>query len=126
MAIRMVVRRIALNHAGDKVRALQAAVSDTSGVLKMLNAGVLSEGYFKFDAGRSATELTSVRAITIDEMASEFGVPTHIKIDVEGQEAAAFREGRQTLRVFRRRYFSNCIMRWWLPTAVILMLYWKN
>ena len=96
MAIRMIVRQIALNHAGDKIRTLQAAVSDTSGELQMLSSGVFSEGYFKLAAGRSSSELTKVRAVSVDEMTSEFGVPTHIKIDVEGHEAAALRGGRET------------------------------
>jgi FkbM family methyltransferase len=95
MAIRMIARQITLNHAGDKIRTLQAAVSDTSGELQMLSSGVFSEGYFKLAAGRSASELTKIRAVTIDEMASEFAVPTHIKIDVEGHEAAALRGGRE-------------------------------
>jgi len=96
MAIRMIARQVKLNHASDKIRTLQAAVSDASGELQMLSSGVFSEGYFKLAAGRSASELTKIRAVTIDEMASEFGVPTHIKIDVEGHEAAALRGGRQT------------------------------
>ena len=62
----------------------------------MLSSGVFSEGYFKLAAGRSSSELTKVRAVSVDEMTSEFGVPTHIKIDVEGHEAAALRGGRET------------------------------
>ena len=98
MAIRMIQRQRTLNHANDKIRTLQAAVSDASGALQMLSSGVFSEGYFKLAAGRSANELTKIRAVTIDEMTSEFGAPTHIKIDVEGHEAAALRGGRETFR----------------------------
>lgn len=96
MAIRMIARQIALNHAADKIRTLHAAVSDKSGVLQMLGSGVFSEGYFKLAAGRSASELTEIRAVTIDEMTQEFGAPTHIKIDVEGHEASALHGGRET------------------------------
>jgi FkbM family methyltransferase len=96
MAIRMIARQIALNQAADKIRTLHAAVSDKSGALQMLSSGVFSEGYFKLAAGRQASELTTIRAVTIDEMAREFGAPTHIKIDVEGHEAAALRGGRIT------------------------------
>lgn len=97
MAIRMITRQIALNRAADRIRTLHAAVSDKSGALQMLSSGVFSEGYFKLAAGRQASELTEIRAVTIDEMAQEFGAPTHIKIDVEGHEAAALRGGRKTL-----------------------------
>ncbi len=96
MAVRMIARQITLNHAEEKIRTLQAAVSDTSGALQMLSSGVFSEGYFKLVAGRAASELTKIRAVTIDEMTSEFGAPTHIKIDVEGHEAAALRGGGET------------------------------
>jgi FkbM family methyltransferase len=105
IAIRMIVRQIALNDAGNKIRTLHAAVSDTSGALQMLGSGVFSEGYFKLAVGRSATELTNIRAVTIDEMTSEFGPPTHIKIDVEGHEAAALRGGRETFRRFSPTLF---------------------
>jgi len=96
IAIRMIVRQVALNHSDHKIRTLQAAVSDASGALQMLSSGVFSEGYFKLAAGRATSELTKIRAVTIDEMASEFGAPTHLKIDVEGHEAAALRGGRET------------------------------
>jgi FkbM family methyltransferase len=100
IAIRMIARQTALNHATQKIRTLQAAVSDTNGVLQMLSSGVFSEGYFRLATGRSSRELTKIRAITIDQMTSEFGAPTHIKIDVEGQEAAVLRGGRETLTRF--------------------------
>jgi hypothetical protein len=38
--------------------------------------------------------------MTVDQMVREFGVPTHIKIDVEGHEAAALRGARLTLSQF--------------------------
>jgi FkbM family methyltransferase len=97
MAMRMMARQIALNDAGNRIRTLRAAVSDTSGTLQMLSSGVFSAGYFKLARGRPAREVTNIRAVTIDEMAAEFGAPTHIKIDVEGHEAAVLRGGRQTL-----------------------------
>ncbi|MGA2812632.1 MAG: FkbM family methyltransferase [Candidatus Acidiferrum sp.] len=105
MAIRMMVRQIALNNAGNRIRTLHAAASDTSGTLQMLSSGVFSEGYFKLAMGRSASELTNIRSVTIDEMASEFGPPTHIKIDVEGHEAATLRGGRETLTRFSPTLF---------------------
>jgi hypothetical protein len=35
--------------------------------------------------------------VTIDQMARQFGPPSHIKIDVEGHEAAVLRGGADTL-----------------------------
>jgi hypothetical protein len=49
--------------------------------------------------------LTEIQAITIDELTAEFGVPTHIKIDVEGHEAAVVRGGRETLRRYSPQLF---------------------
>jgi FkbM family methyltransferase len=105
IAIRMIVRQIALNKAGNRIRTLHAAASDAGGTLQMLSSGVFSEGYFKLAVGRSASEITSIRSVTIDEMASEFGTPTHIKIDVEGHEAATLRGGRETLARFSPTLF---------------------
>jgi FkbM family methyltransferase len=100
IAIRMIGRQTALNHVATRVRPLHAAVSASSGLVEMLSSGVFSAGYFKFAKGRSASELTKVRAVTIDEMTREFGIPTHIKIDVEGHEAAALQGGHDTFTQF--------------------------
>jgi FkbM family methyltransferase len=100
IAIRMIYRQTVLNHATQKIRVLQAAVSDTDGVVEMLSSGVFSEGYFRFATGRPSRELTQIRSVTIDQMMSDFGAPTHIKIDVEGHEAAVLRGGRETLMRF--------------------------
>ena len=54
----------------------------------MLSPGVFSDGYVRVTQGRSSRELTKTRAVTIDQLADQFGPPTHVKVDVEGHEAA--------------------------------------
>ena len=86
-----------LNGLTGSVRTIRAAVGDEAGVVDMVSSGVFSDGYFRKMRGRAKSEMTRARAITIDELVDEYGKPTHIKIDVEGQEAAALRGGRTTL-----------------------------
>lgn len=97
VATKMIDTEIALNHCADKVRVLQTSVSDVSGELGLVSSGMFSEGYFKVEKGRLASDLTPTRAMTVDQMAAEFGVPTHIKIDVEGHEASVLRGAHATL-----------------------------
>jgi FkbM family methyltransferase len=98
VAAKMMARQVKLNSWADRIKILQAAMSDAPGQLDMLSAGVFSDGYFRLAKGRSPRELSPAKAITIDQMAQECGSPTHIKIDVEGHEAAVLRGGRATLR----------------------------
>lgn len=97
IATRMIARQSRLNHLTDSIRIVQAAVNDGGGAVEMLSAGVFSDGYFKITPGRAKSELTSTPAITIDQLVSQYGVPSHIKIDVEGHEAAVLRGARATL-----------------------------
>jgi len=96
-ATRMIEIQNRVNGLESKVRVIRAAVSDAGGVMEMLSSGVFSYGYFKVAGGRSKSELTRVKAVTIDEMADKFGGPTHIKVDVEGHELAVLRGARATL-----------------------------
>lgn len=97
MAMRMVATEVSLNACRERIQTLQAAVSDAKGVMEMLTSGVFSAGYFRVANGRLKKDLTRTRATTIDEMAFSYGVPTHIKIDVEGYEAAVLRGARDIL-----------------------------
>ena len=96
-AAQMMEIQARLNKCSDKFQVVRAAVSDTNNSIDMLNSGVFSDGYFKATKQKPKSELTQVQATTIDQMALQFGPPTHIKIDVEGHEAAVLRGARATL-----------------------------
>ncbi len=93
----MIETEIALNKCGDRVRVLQAAVSDVNGEMDLLSAGTFSEGYFRVEQGRMASDLTRTQAFTVDQMTLRYGAPTHMKIDVEGHEAAVLRGANDTV-----------------------------
>lgn len=99
-AVKMIGIERALNKCTDRVQMFRVAVSDANDVIAMLSSGVFSNGYFKIVSQRPQRELTRVQAITIDHMTLKFGTPTHIKIDVEGHEAAVLRGATVTLKQF--------------------------
>jgi FkbM family methyltransferase len=99
-AVHMVGIQARLNKCTERVQIVRAAVSDANNTIDMLNSGVFSDGYFKATRQKPKSELTQVQAVTIDQMVLQFGIPTHIKIDVEGHEAAVLRGGRVTLSQF--------------------------
>lgn len=99
-AAHMIEIEAALNKCAGRVHIIRAAVNDMNGTMAMLSSGVFSDGYFTATKRRPGNELTRVRAVTIDEMVLQFGPPTHIKIDVEGHEAAVLRGASATLSQF--------------------------
>jgi len=99
-ATRMIAIEAALNNCTQDIHVMQAAASDTSGVIGMLSSGVYSDGYFQVSSGRSTNELSRTQAVTIDDLTVRHGSPTHLKIDVEGHEAAVLRGARTTLSQF--------------------------
>lgn len=96
-ATKMIATEVRLNDCAGSIQILQAAVSDTNGQIGMLNSGVFSDGYFQFANGRSRHDLTRTQAVTVDQMSLQYGIPTHVKIDVEGHEAAVLRGAHSTL-----------------------------
>jgi FkbM family methyltransferase len=97
IAARLMRLQSRLNGYENNIRIVEACVGDTIGEAEMLSSGVFSDGYFRMAPGRLSTELTKTRAVTIDQLADQFGPPTHIKIDVEGYEAAVVRGAKRTL-----------------------------
>ena len=98
-AIRFLTVQAKLNQITDRLHIIQAAASDQIGWQSMVSVGVLASGYYVAPTkGHPASELSQTVSVTIDSMAEELKVtPTHIKIDVEGYEAAVLRGGRQIL-----------------------------
>jgi len=97
IATRMIAVQSGLNRLSDSIRIIQAAVTNEGGTVDLVSSGVFSDGYFKMIQGKAKSELTQTQAITIDQLVSQYGPPTHIKIDVEGQEAAVLQGGRKAL-----------------------------
>jgi FkbM family methyltransferase len=97
IATRFIRLQSRLNGFETKIQIVEACVSDTVGETEMISSGVFSDGYFRVARGRSSRELTKTKAVTIDGLVEQFGRPTHIKIDVEGHEAAVIQGARKTL-----------------------------
>jgi FkbM family methyltransferase len=99
-ATRMIAIEAALNNCTPDIHVMQAAASDTSGAMGMLSSGVFSDGYFQVAKWRSSSDLSRTQAITVDDLTLQHRPPTHLKIDVEGHEAAVLRGARTTLSQF--------------------------
>ncbi len=97
IAARLIRLQTRLNGYDKHIQIVEACVSDADGEAQMLSSGVFSDGYMRMARGRSSSELTKTRAVTIDQLADQFGPPTHIKIDVEGYEGAVIRGAKRTL-----------------------------
>jgi FkbM family methyltransferase len=97
ISTRIIRLQTELNGYERSIRIVEACASDTMGETEMLSSGVFADGYFRIAPGRSSRELTRRKAVTIDQLAEQFGPPTHIKVDVEGYEAAVIRGARGTL-----------------------------
>lgn len=97
IATRLISVECQLNGFEKNIQVVEACVGDVIGEVEMLSSGVFSNGYFQMTSGRSSGELTKTRAVTIDQLAEQFGPPTHIKIDVEGYEAAVLRGAKRTI-----------------------------
>jgi FkbM family methyltransferase len=98
IATKMIAKQLKLNNLNDSVRILESAIGDTDGTIDMLSAGIYSDGYYRYESGRDKRELLRVHVTTIDHLVERFGQPSHLKIDVEGYEAAVIRGARELLK----------------------------
>src|SRR2546425_1192451 len=83
----------------------RAAAGASVGTARMVDAGIQSRGYFITAEGyRRTGDVTLVPAVTVDALAAEYGVsPTHLKIDVEGDEAGVLAGATRALRAHGAR-----------------------
>jgi FkbM family methyltransferase len=98
IATSMIKIQANLNGLSAKIQILCAAATDLDGQMALLTSGVFSDGYCRVAHGRLKRDLSQVQAVTIDRIVQQFGAPTHMKIDVEGHEAAVLRGAATTLR----------------------------
>ena len=88
-----------LNQVADRLQIIEASVGDKNGWQNMVAVGVLAGGYFVSPTNNhSDPELSPTKEVTLDQIAQDYKlIPTHIKIDVEGYEAAVLKGGRKIL-----------------------------
>jgi FkbM family methyltransferase len=98
VAVSLLRIQATLNRSVDRLSVIQASVHEHAGARDMVAVGVLASGYYVSPPqGHPTSELSKTRTVTVDSLVEELGIiPTHIKIDVEGEEAAVFRGGQKT------------------------------
>jgi FkbM family methyltransferase len=99
LAVRMMKIQSELNDVGDRLQILQASVGCKQGWQEMVSTGVTAAGYYVAPTSEhTGRELTQTRAVTLDQLVQEYGtLPTLLKIDVEGYEAAVLEGGQYIL-----------------------------
>ena len=98
IATRFMTIQARLNHLVDRFRIIEASVSDKDGWQEMIAVGVQASGYYVLPGKQDRGEATKTISVTLDQLVVDEKVkPTHIKIDVEGYEAAVLRGGRTLL-----------------------------
>ena len=104
-AARMLRLHATLNYPERRLLIRRAAAGRTVGTTPIVDVGIQARGYFINAGGsRPARDITLVPTVTIDALAAEYRVtPTHLKIDVVGDEASVLAGARATLTAGGRR-----------------------
>ena len=98
VATRMISIQARLNSVSEQIMIIEASVSLDFAEHLMVSTGVLGAGYFLPPGDHSDAELTSTRAVTLDSLTEKAGrPPTHVKIDVEGEEQSVLAGASETL-----------------------------
>jgi FkbM family methyltransferase len=99
LATGFIKKQAKLNDVSDRLQIVQAAVGNQIGWQPMISVGILSSGYFvQPSKDHPESELTQIPTTTLDKLAEDLALwPTHIKIDVEGQEFAVIEGGSKLL-----------------------------
>ena len=99
MAVRFIRTQAELNQVSERLHTLEAAMSDKVGLQSMVSVGILSSGYYVHPSeDHTPGELTSTPTTTVDQLVQELDLrPTHVKIDVEGDELAVINGACQVL-----------------------------
>jgi FkbM family methyltransferase len=102
-AIRLIERQARLCGVTGRLTALRAAAAAQPGEIALVAAGVIAAGYYVPPTlHHPPSEQTRVPAVTVDGLAERLALePTHLKIDVEGAEAAVLRGAHRTLQSTR-------------------------
>lgn len=98
-AVRMLELGARLNGVAGRLSVMRAAAGERGGWCDMLPVGVIADGYYVApEPDRAQRDLVRVRLVSVDGLIEELGPrPTHLKIDVEGAEAAVLRGARRAL-----------------------------
>jgi FkbM family methyltransferase len=98
-AVGMIVTQARLNGVSRRLQVVCGCVCDGTGTRDMVAVGPLADGYYTPPTPITpSTEMTSTMAVTLDGLVDETGLwPSHVKIDVEGAEAAVLQGGQRLL-----------------------------
>lgn len=88
-----------LNNCSSRLEIVEASINDGGAWQNMVAVGVLASGYYVAPApDQPASEISQIKSKTLDGLVAELDVvPTHLKIDVEGYEAAVLTGGQKLL-----------------------------
>ncbi len=92
-ATKMIDLHARLNDCADRLRVVEACAGEAPGERGMLDTGVIGAGYFvAAEAGREFRDLSRVAVVSVDSLCARLRFrPTHLKIDVEGDELEVLR-----------------------------------